>query len=105
MFDFNSLLVLKKICDKLNIFLHFQDINDEELCLELLCLSGITRPGRFVALKNPTLTVFQDGEFGFRTNETGSVHYIDVDGDYFSNAFIFFVTIMCVLIFIFCKML
>ncbi|CAG2206093.1 unnamed protein product [Mytilus edulis] len=70
---------------EVNKKVYVRDINDEELCLELLCLSGITRPGRFVALKNPTLTVFHDGEFGFRTNETGSVHYIDVDGDYFNK--------------------
>ncbi|CAC5405428.1 unnamed protein product [Mytilus coruscus] len=62
---------------EVNKKVYVRDVNNEELCLELLCLSGITRPGRFVALKNPTLTVFQDGELGFRTSETGSVHYID----------------------------
>ncbi|XP_063426008.1 uncharacterized protein LOC134709795 [Mytilus trossulus] len=80
---------------------YVRDINDKELCLKLLCLSGITRPGRFVALKNPTLTIFQDGEFGFLTNETGSVHYIDVDDDYFINAFIIFICVLIVCFFIF----
>lgn len=37
------------------------------------------KPGRFIAIKNPQLKIFQDGRFGFRAEDEGCVLIIDVD--------------------------
>lgn len=37
-------------------------------------------PGRFIAIKNPKMKIFQDGKFGFRAEDEGCVLVIDVDG-------------------------
>ena len=53
------------------------------------------KPGRFIAIKNPKLNIFQDGRFGFRAEDEGCVHIIDVDQQQYDIIFI------CLILFLF----
>lgn len=67
-------------CDRRDRKVYIRDIDDGEICFEYECSTDVVMPGRFIAIKNPKMKIFQDGKFGFRAEDEGCVLIIDVDG-------------------------
>ena len=58
-------------------------------------------PGRFIAIKNPKLKIFQDGKFGFCAEDEGCVLVVDVDHQQYGIIIIIFIVLFLFGLFVF----
>ena len=59
------------------------------------------KPGRFIAIKNPKMNIFQDGKFGFRAEDEGCVLVVDVDHQQYGIIIIIFIVLFLFGLFVF----